>query len=429
MQGAKSRTSHSSTTLDDLAPRRRIIVLGGLAVVALVIGGVGAVAIDLLIGPMMTEFRWANSVASSAATVFNLSGLLAAPAVGLALERFGARSCMSVGVVLSAVGFLAVSHCHSVVSMVVAFGIIGVGYAASFYVPSAVVVESWMGASQKSWGMGIVMAAMSVGAALFSLLLGRWVDAYGWRFANELIAAVFILLLPLPALVISVRHRTTDVGGGQNSVQSSSAHRSNMFSKVFLVVTAASGFFAVGMMGVYYHVVSVLTNAGYSTHWAGFAFGLSWIASAMGSLVWADIAGRSGTKNALTLGLLLCACGTLFLLGASASRVGISCVVLFIVLWGGSANSLVQFVPLIFSERLGSHHLGVLVGIQASVMGLVGAGAPIITGALYDRFSDYRLAILLSSGAMLIAGALVSLVDLANRADQARALRGPHPAV
>ena len=79
--------------------------------------------------------------------------------------------------------------------MMGAFVVAGVGYCASFYVPIAVVIAESM-ESQKSLGMGIVLGATSIGAAVFSVLIGRAIETQGWRLTTEGLAVVTVAMLP-----------------------------------------------------------------------------------------------------------------------------------------------------------------------------------------------------------------------------------------
>lgn len=399
----------------------RWIVITSVSTTSFVIGGVGSVAVGLLINPLMTAFAWPSALTSSAATAFGSALLLASPAVGIAVDRLGARSIIAFGAVAVSIGFLLVSHCHRSYEMLVGFALVGIGDCAAFYVPSAIVVTDWM-SSKRSLGMGIVWSAASIGAALFAMLIGRWIEAYGWRVASELIAAITAMMAPLTLLTIrgrSPRPAYTPTWVAE-SVQVPKTGRKLLLSPMFMVATTSSALFAIGMIGIYYHLVSLLIEAGYSTHSAGIVLGSSWITSALGSFVLGIGAERLGAKPILASALFACALGTLLLLGAGDARFGVLCAMAFVVLWGASANSVAQFVPVIFADGFGSQSLGVLIGVQSSVMGIAGAAAPIVTGLLYDRFGNYRLAICLSASATLLAFLTALLITVPRQAGSTR---------
>jgi predicted MFS family arabinose efflux permease len=324
---------------------------------------------------------------------------------------------MAFGVIAFAAGFLSASRCDTFYGMLASFVCAGIGFGASFYVPSSVVVTSWM-QEKKSLGMGIVWGAASVGAAVCSPLIGWCIEAYGWRVASAAIAGLTAMMLPVALLGIRTRPRsiTKTLYCALDQPKPLLAQKKLLLSTAFIVATTSSALFGIGMLGIYYHVVPVLIKAGYPTHMASLVLGVSWVVSAFGSLLLGAVAERLGAKAVLAGALVSCALGTLFLLGAGEATIGITCVVAFVALWGMSANSVSQFIPVIFAERFGSSRLGTLVGVQSSVMGIAGAAAPIVTGLLFDKFSDYRVSIYLSACAMFLAFVAVLFVRAPNRA-------------
>jgi len=402
----------------------RWVVVASLATISFIIGGSSSVAIGILINRWMIELGWPNGLTSSIATGFTLAVVFVAPGVGVALDKLGARPVMTFGVLAASTGFLMVSRCHTPYGMLAAFVLAGIGCCASFSVPSAVVVTNWM-ESQKSLGMGIVLGATSVGAALFSVLIGRWSEAYGWRVTMELIAALVAAMIPFTLLTVRTRPQRHPKSCDHASEHSDTGRgrRDLLLSATFIIATASSALFAIAMSGIYFHVVSVLIKAGYSAYLAGLVFGATWLLSALGSLMLGVIAERLGAKTTLAGALFSCALGTLFLVGAGGARIGVACVVAFIVLWGTSANSVAQFVPVIFVERFGSQHLGTLIGVQFAIMGVAGASAPVVTGLLYDKFADYRPAIYLSTSTAFLAFVLVLLINVCTCESGASILR------
>jgi MFS family permease len=168
--------------------------------------------------------------------------------------------------------------------------------------------------------------------------------------------------------------------------------------------------FAFGMQGIYFHVVPLLSNAGFSTHTAGVAFGATWLLSGLGSLGLGLLADRIGPKVTLASALVCCAVGTLLLLGAGQSIIGVICAVGFIVLWGLSLNCFGQLAPVIFAARVGSRRLGTLIGWQFASAGVAGAISPVVTGMMYDKFGGYAAAIDLNSVTVFAAVGLILML-------------------
>ena len=397
------------------APRRGWGVVACLAAIAFVVSGSSVVAIGLFISPMMAEFGWPNGLTSGTATAFNLAALFAGPVVGPLLDRLGARPIMALGVLLSSTGFLIASRCHTFSGMLAAFALSGVGYCASFYLPGTVVVADWM-KRQRSLGMGIVLGAAAGGSAVFSPIIGLWVEKHGWRVAAALIS--MILALTLPVILLVVRRSPWEDSQKDDSVREVSSTRTPgkdvVLSSVFILSIASSALFAIGMGGVQYHVVSVLVKAGYSADLANLVFGATWLLAALGSVLLGVAADSFGAKRILATALLSGSIGTVFLLGADRASIGTASVVLFTLLWGTPSNGAFQLVPVIFAERFGSGALGTLIGIQSAIAGAAAASGPVVTGMLYDRFGNYHAALYLSALTTFAAFVLALLINRPN---------------
>ncbi len=387
---------------------RRWIVISALSAIAFTIGGAGAVAIGLCIDPIMSEFHWTNGRTSSITTAFLLASLVASPVIGRALDRVGACSVMKFGIIAVATGFLAASRCHSYIPMTAACAWAGIGYVAAYYIPTTVVVANWMGI-KKNFGMGLIMASTSVGAAIFSPAIGWSIEKWGWRVTLEILAVLAASMLPLVLLFVKTSPCSITPSEEEQPAVTDKrdSGRSAMFSSTFVMITTCSVLFNIGMGGILYHVVAILIGAGFSPHAAGLVYGGTWLLSALGSLVFGAVADRLGTKAVLVGALLWGSVGTLCLLGVGVAGIGMVCVGAFVLLWGTSANGVSQFVPVLFAERFGRQQLGTLVGVQSAVAGVAGSTAPIVTGLLYDGFHSYRAAIDVSSGVTLAAALLL----------------------
>jgi MFS family permease len=387
--------------------RQRRVVIVGLAASGFVVSGLGNVATGMFIGPMMTEFAWTNGQTSAVAPAYTLSSLLVTPAVGVAVDRFGARAVMTMGILTASAAYFLASYSHGWHAMVAAFALAGVGYAASFYLPSAVVIAEQL-SSERSLAMGVVLGAASVGAAVFSPFAGWLIEKRGWRNTLELMSALVVLMLPLLMATLGTRASTglRSVSANANRGSAWRFDRALLFSPVVLASIGSSALFTFGIYGIQFHVVPVLERAGLSSYLAGWVFGATWLLSSVGSVAIGVSADRLGAKRILAASLLCGAIGTLFLLGVGKSVVGVGCVVAFVLLWGIPANGAFQLIPVIFAERFGSKALGVLIGAQSAIAGIAGAGAPVITGLLYDKTLNYGLAICLSASITMVASLL-----------------------
>jgi MFS family permease len=385
------------------------ISVTAVGTVCFVVAGSGAAIVGPVFGPMRAELGWSDALTSSLASAYTLAYLLSTPVIGLAIDRYGARQVMAVGIVWAAAGLLWASGAHSWRNMVAAFALAGVGINASFYLPSATLITQWIDRNT-ALAMGIVMGTMSAGSTLFSMLIGGYVEHYGWRSTMQGFAALIALMLIVIGAGIRARpargsKRPTTVPAPATAKIRSAGH--DLLSPAFLITLASWVLFSFGMQGIYFHVVPLLAAAGYSASLAGTAYGGTWLLSAVGSLALGVIADRFGARRTLAGALLCCCLGTLVLLGASQSTLGIVSVAAFVLLWGGSVNCFGQLAPVLFAQRGAASHLGALISVPFAAAGVSGAVAPVITGLIHDRSGSYHWAIGLSAVAILLAFLLV----------------------
>jgi MFS family permease len=336
--------------------------------------------------------------------------MVIAPALGVVLDKVGACVTMIIGTLATSAGILLVSISREWVPMLAGFTLAGIGFSASFLLPSAVVVAEWM-PERKNLGMGIIIGSMSVGAAALAPAIGWCSGKYGWGPSLQGVAAVIMLLAPLVWLTLRTPPiATSAVGDGRAKMNLRGAAR-DLLSTVYILTASGSIFAFLGLGCVQFHVISVLLNAGYTSDFANLAFGGTWLLSALGAYLLGAIADRWGTVRTLAAVLATGALGTLALLYAGDKHIGIACVTMFVVLWGASANCVSQLTPVILVEQFGSEHLGTLIGVEFGISGIVGALAPLTTGLIFDKFGDYRFAIGLSAVATSIASVLIISIN------------------
>jgi MFS family permease len=383
-------------------------MLTGLSTINFLIVGVCAVSVSLLLTPLMAEFSWKNSSASGIATAYSLASLLASPVLGMLIDRYGERIVMSGGLAAIGAGYLGLSFCRTLIEFYADFVVIGVGYGAAYYLASTTIVAKRMGA-QKNLGMGILFGAGSAGAAAIAIVLGWSIKGFGWRETSMTTALLMFSLIPLTWLIVRDVDavETLSIAGSKGSKRSPPPAKL-FVSPYFLLVTAASAFAAFGMGGINFHVVPILLRAGLSGQLASGVFGASWLLSAIGSLGAGAVANRFGAKRILAISLLLGAIGTLALAFVQNVHIGVLSIIIFVVMWGATANCINQFLPIMFIDRYGAEHLAIVLGVQSALMGLVGSFAPMATGALYDLYKDYGGAIFASAAGCMIAFAIVA---------------------
>jgi len=369
---------------------------------------------------LTTEFNWDRGALSNS---YSLSVLVAGPVAILAGrfgDKYGPRPLVTIGGLLSGIGFLLSSQISSLWHLYLIWGIgIGIG-STLLLLPVMAMVPRWF---TKSRGIatGLVMSGMGIGGVI-SPLLAQWlISAYGWQ-STFIILGVITLVVIIP-LAQFMRHSPQRAGlkpyGGDeineiiedkqsqsSAMEGLSLSQAIRTSRFWLWGLIQAGlFFCIGTVGV--HIVPHATDIGIPDVIAASILSISAGVGIFGRLVIGFISDKIGSLLALSICLSLGTLGIIWLLFANESWM----FYLYAVVQGLSFASIVTLLPVLTAELFGVKSLGVIMGTLIFV-GIIGeAIGPTLTGSIFDITGSYRLAFLICVG-VIAATVILSLVLL-----------------
>jgi MFS family permease len=147
---------------------------------------------------VIEEFRWSRGLASGAIMLGSAMWTLAAPVIGMLLDRLGPRVVLPGGAIIMALGFAVSGMAHTVTDFYLGMGVLmGVGFAALPMTSQATFLSNWF---IRKRGMAIGTAASGIGLGI--LLVVPWtqwlITTYGWRSAFFIVGGVLaIVVAPL----------------------------------------------------------------------------------------------------------------------------------------------------------------------------------------------------------------------------------------
>jgi MFS family permease len=135
-------------------PRRALqryypwLVIGiSFLTVGIAFGTRNAFAVFLI--AVIEEFKWSRGLASGALMLGSVMWTVAAPVIGVLLDRFGPRIVLTAGSVIMASGFVISGSASSIVEFYLGMGIfMGVGFAALTMTSQATFLSNWLFASE-----------------------------------------------------------------------------------------------------------------------------------------------------------------------------------------------------------------------------------------------------------------------------------------
>jgi sugar phosphate permease len=394
--------------------RKAWIIVAALFFTLFLVWGGGVNTAAVFFTPLLKYFGWSRARLSTLSAAGSLIAALAAPAVGLLLDRIEARIVMVGGAALAGAALLLASRAESYAVLLLANLAIAIGVTASTLLPCQLVIANWFTA-RRGIAMGVTFAGTSLGGAAMTIVASHAIARGGWR-GGYVTMALPILIIVLPLLLLTVRSRpdaNPDPARGDTSASRRGAPaqlagfemREAVRTRSFWMLSMAQFFYACAVSGVGLHMVAYLIGAGYTAARAAGALSAIFLVTSAGKLITGGFADRVSPRVVLAVVFAGATVGTAMLLGASRGAL----LAGFILLNGTAAGTPLVLLPMVAVESLGLRRLGSILGISG-IFGTIGAAiGPVAAGRIFDLSGSYEVAFIVfaamwTAAALAIAG-------------------------
>ena len=360
------------------------------------------------------------------------SGILG-PVQGWAIDRFGPRSMMRIGMVLFGAGFIYLSRIDSLLTFYIAFGLMALGSSLGGFMPLATTVTNWF-ARKRAMSLGVMMTGMSVGALTVPIVVWS-LSEFGWR-TTSLASGIIILVVGLPLTQV-MRHSPEQYGllpdGAQQTYRDGKVQaapkitgltaRQALKTQAFWMLSISHGLALLVVGAALLHQIPhMVEGMGLTAGTAGLVVAVLAIVVITAQLSGGYIGDRINKKVGIA-GCMLAHGAGFAIFALSTSLTGaLAFAVLHGVAWGVRS-------PLINSIRadyFGRAHYATIMGFTSMIVMIGMTAGPLFAGIMYDATGNYQVPFLVLAG---LAG-LGSLAALAARkpkmpvADDARTHNG-----
>ncbi len=271
-------------------------------IVAAIIGAIGfgiRGGFGIFLTPISTEFGFGREVFSLSIALQNLIWGISQPFMGAFADRFGAFKTILIGSLFYCSGMILMSFSTSAGMFHLSLGLLaGIGLAGTATGIIMPAVAKVFPAEKRSWVLGVIGAASSLGS--FAILpIGQYfIESIGWSNTSTLIAIVVIFMIPL-ALVFGK-------GGQENAtlaeakVPLKDALKGAFRHPGFWFLCA--GFFVCGFHVVYIatHLPSYVVDLGFSASMGAWALGIIGLANVVGGYLAGVLGGKYSKKYLLS---------------------------------------------------------------------------------------------------------------------------------
>jgi len=176
-----------------------------------IMAGCGIYAFSLFVKPLQADLGWGRGEIMAAFTILYLIIGVTSPFVGRVVDRYGAKQVISIGALVSGLGFVLLSQMNSLWHLYLGYTIIGIGMAAVGPVPTSAVVSNWF-RKKRGLAIGIMSTAVGGGGFMVAPLVGSYlIPNFGWG-ASYLALAILTWVLIIPLALWVLKTKPTDMG-------------------------------------------------------------------------------------------------------------------------------------------------------------------------------------------------------------------------
>ncbi|WP_375411733.1 MFS transporter [uncultured Bradyrhizobium sp.] len=239
--------------------------------------------------PMAIDLGWSRESLGFAFAVQNLVWGITQPLAGIFADRFDSARVILVGVVVYALGLVAMANSHAVSEFTLSSGLlVGVGLSGTAFAVIYGAVGKIVPPDHRPWAIGAVGALGGLVQFLVVPLIQFLLDEFAWSRTFVILCVIFLALCPL-AWFMRTRAALAPVEASEKSMGRSiaDAFRNSSFWLLNL------GFLACGFQLAFIagHLPSYLIDQGMDLHVSGAAIALISLANVAGTFVFGYLGG------------------------------------------------------------------------------------------------------------------------------------------
>lgn len=370
-------------------------VVGVCFVAAVFTWGLGVFGGSVYLSEIRRVHGWPLELVSSALTVFYLVNAVSLPAVGAAIDRWGARPVIVTGTLLLAAGVAAVGRHEAIWQLYAAFVCMGLGYATMSVTGLSATVAPWFERHQGR-SVSLALTGASIGAMVVVPLLVFAITAFGFAKAT-LLAALILVATMVPLALVVLRFRgpaALGLGRDGEPLQSPqtrdlgaaapAGHRGAIRSVAFWTV---AGGFALGLLvqvGFLTHHFA-LAEPMIGAHAAGLLVGATGFTGLLGRLLLARVIDQVDPRR-YSMGVFATQAVVLLVFAIWPS---VPVLIPVSLIYGFCLGQITTLSPIVVRREFGAEAFGAIYGVAGTAIQLCSAFGPVFYGVLVGIWGGY----------------------------------------
>ena len=289
------------------------IMVASAAIYAASVGIIVSCA-RLLYRAVAEDFDVGVSEISLYTSLMYLTITILLPFAGKVLNKFDIRIILTIAGIINALAFGLMGTYHSVFPFYISGIALGIGSTFLIYGSIPLIMNNWFKAKIGT-SLGIAMAFMGVGGAIFAQITGGLIESIGWR-STYIVLGVIVAILILPFSIFVIRSKPeqlkmTAYGADEVDVNTSNVEKTPetgvlksaaMKAPAFYLVMLFTGLFGLAST-VSFHVPNFVQSVGFTATMAATGVTCVTIGQTAGKFLLGAINDKFGIKAALFVGI------------------------------------------------------------------------------------------------------------------------------
>ena len=364
-----------------------------------------SLTLAVFIFPMSEDLGWSRTLIAGAASLGGLVATVASPVVGWTLDRYGARTILTVSILVLGLSTISLAWATVPIAFYLAYGTGRVLFSSPLNIGPSVVVSRWF-VRRRGRATGMLFLSHSLGMITFPLIAGLVIKYRGWEDA-WIVLGVLVWVLALGPVSMLIRQSPESVGllpdgdlpeqpGAGNDVATAVEEvswtlREAMRTPTLWLLALATGSLFLLQSGTNIHQGAYFLDQGLGVGVSAATLSVNAVFTGAGSLFWGWLVDRVPVRFTYAGVALMMAVALVLFPSADSAIEALVVAAIF-----GAAVGGILVVPVVaYANYFGRRSLSVIRGVTEPFVSLGQAIGAILSGAIYDVTGSYKDAFLI----------------------------------